>query len=241
MTLTFRPAHHLSVMISLICGRWIRHFLLCVVLKQPLPGWCLIQSRIIWTPPLRLLISPPSLSLAPYQLNLVSSVTMSKNLPSASPPNLPQTPTTPTAPITPMAAMPQVPSVLGGANVPSMGAMRRRHSDKYSMSLSSGRTNYSAHECTHKHTHACTLSRFDSPLCSKSNTCASFCVYSVKVSTSLLIVKFRHYLGGGTPVTCQSCLANVLACKESLKAKFEITCNIFVTRVTCFVTHVTHW
>uniref|UniRef100_A0A3B3DGV1 Forkhead box P2 n=1 Tax=Oryzias melastigma TaxID=30732 RepID=A0A3B3DGV1_ORYME len=74
---------------------------------------------------------------SPKPLNLVSSVTMSKNLPSASPPNLPQTPTTPTAPITPMAAMPQVPSVLGGANVPSMGAMRRRHSDKYSMQLSS--------------------------------------------------------------------------------------------------------
>uniref|UniRef100_A0A674PHR1 Forkhead box P2 n=1 Tax=Takifugu rubripes TaxID=31033 RepID=A0A674PHR1_TAKRU len=74
---------------------------------------------------------------SPKPLNLVSSVTMSKNLPPASPPNLPQTPTTPTAPITPMAAMPQVPSVLGGANVPSMGAMRRRHSDKYSMPLSS--------------------------------------------------------------------------------------------------------
>ncbi|KAF6725198.1 Forkhead box protein P2 [Oryzias melastigma] len=38
---------------------------------------------------------------SPKPLNLVSSVTMSKNLPSASPPNLPQTPTTPTAPITP--------------------------------------------------------------------------------------------------------------------------------------------
>ncbi|XP_037099202.1 forkhead box protein P2 isoform X4 [Syngnathus acus] len=75
---------------------------------------------------------------SPKPLNLVSSVTMSKNLPSASPPNLSQTPTTPTAPITPMAAMPQVPSVLGGANVPSMGAMRRRHSEKYSMPLSSG-------------------------------------------------------------------------------------------------------
>uniref|UniRef100_A0A8D3BEE8 Forkhead box P2 n=1 Tax=Scophthalmus maximus TaxID=52904 RepID=A0A8D3BEE8_SCOMX len=62
---------------------------------------------------------------SPKPLNLVSSVTMSKNLPSASPPNLPQTPTTPTAPITPMAAMPQVPSVLGGANVPSMGAMNK--------------------------------------------------------------------------------------------------------------------
>uniref|UniRef100_A0A667Y1S4 Forkhead box P2 n=1 Tax=Myripristis murdjan TaxID=586833 RepID=A0A667Y1S4_9TELE len=74
---------------------------------------------------------------SPKPLNLVSSVTMSKNLPSVSPPNLPQTPTTPTAPITPMAPMPQVPSVLGGANVPSMGAMRRRHSDKYSMPLSS--------------------------------------------------------------------------------------------------------
>ncbi|XP_061817390.1 forkhead box protein P2 [Nerophis lumbriciformis] len=74
---------------------------------------------------------------SPKPLNLVSSVTMSKNLPYASPPNLPQTPTTPTAPVTPMAAMPQVPSVLGGANVPSMGAMRRRHTDKYSMPLSS--------------------------------------------------------------------------------------------------------
>lgn len=89
------------------------------------------------------LLPLPATVFPPPQLNLVSSVTMSKNLPSASPPNLPQTPTTPTAPITPMAAMPQVPSVLGGANVPSMGAMRRRHSDKYSMPLSSGRTNYS--------------------------------------------------------------------------------------------------
>uniref|UniRef100_A0A3Q3IVT0 Fork-head domain-containing protein n=1 Tax=Monopterus albus TaxID=43700 RepID=A0A3Q3IVT0_MONAL len=80
---------------------------------------------------------PSESKSSPKPLNLVSSVTMSKNLPSASPPNLPQTPTTPTAPITPMAAMPQVPSVLGGANVPSMGAMRRRHSDKYSMPLSS--------------------------------------------------------------------------------------------------------
>lgn len=83
------------------------------------------------------------------QLNLVSSVTMSKNLPSASPPNLPQTPTTPTAPITPMAAMPQVPSVLGGANVPSMGAMRRRHSDKYSMQLSSGELRKTNKQTTH--------------------------------------------------------------------------------------------
>lgn len=75
---------------------------------------------------------------SPKPLNLVSNVTMSRNLPSASPPNLPQTPTTPTAPITPMTQMPQVPSVLSAANVPSMGAMRRRHSDKYSMQLSSG-------------------------------------------------------------------------------------------------------
>lgn len=104
------------------------------------------------TPHATLSLSYPCLSVL-LQLNLVSSVTMSKNLPPASPPNLPQTPTTPTAPITPMAAMPQVPSVLGGANVPSMGAMRRRHSDKYSMPLSSGRTNYSAH--THTHTTLC--------------------------------------------------------------------------------------
>uniref|UniRef100_A0A3Q2YNA2 Forkhead box P2 n=1 Tax=Hippocampus comes TaxID=109280 RepID=A0A3Q2YNA2_HIPCM len=82
-------------------------------------------------------MQPSEPKSSPKPLNLVSSVTMSKNLPSTSPTNLPQTPTTPTAPITPMAAMPQVPSVLGGANVPSMGAMRRRHSDKYSMPLSS--------------------------------------------------------------------------------------------------------
>uniref|UniRef100_A0A8C2H4N3 Forkhead box P2 n=1 Tax=Cyprinus carpio TaxID=7962 RepID=A0A8C2H4N3_CYPCA len=75
---------------------------------------------------------------SPKPLNLVSSVTMSKNLPSVSPPNLPQTPTTPTAPVTPLSQMPQVPSVLSPANVPSMGAMRRRHTDKYSMPLSSG-------------------------------------------------------------------------------------------------------
>uniref|UniRef100_A0AAZ3RBI5 Fork-head domain-containing protein n=1 Tax=Oncorhynchus tshawytscha TaxID=74940 RepID=A0AAZ3RBI5_ONCTS len=75
---------------------------------------------------------------SPKPLNLVSSVTMSKNLPSVSPPNVPQTPTTPSAPVTPMSQVPQVPSLLSAANVPSMGAMRRRHSDKYSMQLSSG-------------------------------------------------------------------------------------------------------
>nr|AEQ67481.1 forkhead box P2 [Apteronotus leptorhynchus] len=74
---------------------------------------------------------------SPKPLNLVSNITMSKNLPSVSPPNLPQTPTTPTAPITPLSQMPQVPSVLSPASVPSMGAMRRRHADKYSMPLSS--------------------------------------------------------------------------------------------------------
>ncbi|MCJ8743334.1 hypothetical protein PDJAM_G00092860 [Pangasius djambal] len=74
---------------------------------------------------------------SPKPLNLVSSMTMSKNLPSVSPPNLPQTPTTPTTPITPVSQMPQVPSVLSPASVPSMGAMRRRHADKYSMPLSS--------------------------------------------------------------------------------------------------------
>lgn len=79
-----------------------------------------------------------SLSLSLLQLNLVSSVTMSKNLPSVSPTNLPQTPTTPTAPVTPLSQMPQVPNVLSPANVPNMGAMRRRHTDKYSMALSSG-------------------------------------------------------------------------------------------------------
>ncbi|KAG9342281.1 hypothetical protein JZ751_016783 [Albula glossodonta] len=76
--------------------------------------------------------SEPKPSLKP--LNLVSSATMSKNLPSVSPPNLPHTPTTPTAPVTPLS---QVPSMLNPASVPSTGAVRRRHSDKYSISMAS--------------------------------------------------------------------------------------------------------
>ncbi|KAJ8382859.1 hypothetical protein SKAU_G00036370 [Synaphobranchus kaupii] len=71
---------------------------------------------------------------SPKPLNLVSSVTMSKNLPSTSPPNLPHTPTTPTAPVTPLS---QVPSVLSPASVPGVGAIRRRHSDKYTVPMSS--------------------------------------------------------------------------------------------------------
>ncbi|XP_029102952.1 forkhead box protein P2-like isoform X2 [Scleropages formosus] len=77
---------------------------------------------------------PSEPKLSPKPLNLVSSVTMSKNLPSASPPNLPQTPTTPTAPVTPLT---QVPPVLSPASLPSVGAVRRRHSDKFSMPMSS--------------------------------------------------------------------------------------------------------
>uniref|UniRef100_W5NG64 Forkhead box P2 n=1 Tax=Lepisosteus oculatus TaxID=7918 RepID=W5NG64_LEPOC len=71
---------------------------------------------------------------SPKPLNLVSSVTMSKNMPETSPPNLPQTPTTPTAPITPLS---QGPSVITPASVPNVGAIRRRHSDKYNLPMSS--------------------------------------------------------------------------------------------------------
>ncbi|MFT7805518.1 forkhead box protein P2 isoform X1 [Arapaima gigas] len=78
---------------------------------------------------------PSEPKLSPKPLNLVSSATMSKNLPSASPPNLPQTPTTPTAPVTPLT---QLPPVLSPASLPSVGAVRRRHSDKFSMPTSSG-------------------------------------------------------------------------------------------------------
>ncbi|XP_051784665.1 forkhead box protein P2 isoform X3 [Erpetoichthys calabaricus] len=72
---------------------------------------------------------------SPKPLNLVSSVTMSKNMSETSPQNLPQTPTTPTAPVTPLT---QGPSVITPASVPSVGAIRRRHSDKYNIPLSSG-------------------------------------------------------------------------------------------------------
>ncbi|KAJ8249794.1 hypothetical protein COCON_G00230100 [Conger conger] len=66
-------------------------------------------------------------------LNLVSSVTMLKTLPSASPPLLPQTPTAPAAPVTPLS---QGPSVLSPASMASGGAIRRRHSDSIKHSLS---------------------------------------------------------------------------------------------------------
>ncbi|XP_066580783.1 forkhead box protein P2 isoform X3 [Amia ocellicauda] len=72
---------------------------------------------------------------SPKPLNLVSSVTMSKNMSETSPPNLPQTPTTPTAPVTPLS---QGPSVITPASVPNVGAIRRRHSDKYTIPMSSG-------------------------------------------------------------------------------------------------------
>ncbi|KAI5250888.1 Forkhead Box Protein P2 [Manis pentadactyla] len=71
---------------------------------------------------------------SPKPLNLVSSVTMSKNMLETSPQSLPQTPTTPTAPVTPIS---QGPSVITPASVPNVGAIRRRHSDKYNIPMSS--------------------------------------------------------------------------------------------------------
>ncbi|KQK76389.1 forkhead box P2-like isoform 8 [Amazona aestiva] len=71
---------------------------------------------------------------SPKPLNLVSSVTMSKNILETSPQSLPQTPTTPTAPVTPIT---QGPSVITPASVPNVGAIRRRHSDKYNIPMSS--------------------------------------------------------------------------------------------------------
>uniref|UniRef100_A0A8C2TMG9 Forkhead box P2 n=1 Tax=Coturnix japonica TaxID=93934 RepID=A0A8C2TMG9_COTJA len=71
---------------------------------------------------------------SPKPLNLVSSVTMSKNMLETSPQSLPQTPTTPTAPVTPIT---QGPSVITPASVPNVGAIRRRHSDKYNIPMSS--------------------------------------------------------------------------------------------------------
>ncbi|XP_070803700.1 forkhead box protein P2 isoform X8 [Pituophis catenifer annectens] len=71
---------------------------------------------------------------SPKPLNLVSTVTMSKNILETSPQSLPQTPTTPTAPITPIT---QGPSVITPASIPNVGAIRRRHSDKYNIPMSS--------------------------------------------------------------------------------------------------------
>ncbi|XP_058841798.1 forkhead box protein P2 isoform X12 [Acipenser ruthenus] len=71
---------------------------------------------------------------SPKPLNLVSSVTMSKNMSETSPQNLPHTPTTPTAPVTPLT---QGSSVITSASLPNVGAIRRRHSDKYSIPMSS--------------------------------------------------------------------------------------------------------
>ncbi|XP_031423094.1 forkhead box protein P1-B isoform X6 [Clupea harengus] len=70
----------------------------------------------------------------PQPLNLVSSITLSKTAPAASPPlSLPQTPTTPTTPLTPLS---QAHSVITPNSLHSVGPMRRRYSDKYSMPIS---------------------------------------------------------------------------------------------------------
>lgn len=70
------------------------------------------------------------------QLNLVSSVTLSKSAPEASPQSLPHTPTTPTAPLTPAT---QGPSVITTTSMHTVGPIRRRYSDKYNVPISSGR------------------------------------------------------------------------------------------------------
>ncbi|XP_036187460.1 forkhead box protein P1 isoform X7 [Myotis myotis] len=71
---------------------------------------------------------------APQPLNLVSSVTLSKSAPEASPQSLPHTPTTPTAPLTPAT---QGPSVITTASMHTVGPIRRRYSDKYNVPISS--------------------------------------------------------------------------------------------------------
>ncbi|XP_013864921.1 forkhead box protein P1-B isoform X1 [Austrofundulus limnaeus] len=70
----------------------------------------------------------------PQPLNLVSSVTLSKSAPEASPPlSLPQTPTTPTAPLTPLS---QTHSVITANSLHGVGPIRRRYSEKYNMPIS---------------------------------------------------------------------------------------------------------
>lgn len=85
--------------------------------------------------PLVFLGSPLRTALSP-QLNLVSSVTLSKSASEASPQSLPHTPTTPTAPITPVT---QGPSVITTSSLHTVGPVRRRYSDKYNVPISSGR------------------------------------------------------------------------------------------------------
>ncbi|TSM36152.1 Forkhead box protein P1-B [Bagarius yarrelli] len=71
---------------------------------------------------------------SPQPLNLVSNATLSKTAPGASPPlSLPQTPTTPTTPLTPLS---QAHSVITPTSLHSVGPIRRRYSDKYSMPIS---------------------------------------------------------------------------------------------------------
>ncbi|XP_078098099.1 forkhead box protein P4 isoform X1 [Mustelus asterias] len=67
-------------------------------------------------------------------LNLVSNVTLSKGSTDIFPESLPHTPTSAATPITPVR---QGPSVISSASLHNMGAIRRRHSDKYCMPLSS--------------------------------------------------------------------------------------------------------
>ncbi|XP_062921530.1 forkhead box protein P4 [Mobula hypostoma] len=67
-------------------------------------------------------------------LNLVSNVTLSKSTSDIFPESLPHTPTSAATPITPIR---QGPSVISSPSLHNMGAIRRRHSDKYCMPISS--------------------------------------------------------------------------------------------------------
>lgn len=66
-------------------------------------------------------------------LNLVSNITLSKSTSDIFPESLPHTPTSANS-ITPMR---QGPSVISSPSLHNMGAIRRRHSDKYCMPISS--------------------------------------------------------------------------------------------------------
>lgn len=67
---------------------------------------------------------------APQPLNLVSSVTLSKTAPEASPQSLPHTPTTPPTPLS------QGPSVITPNNLHGVAPIRRRYSEKYNIPIS---------------------------------------------------------------------------------------------------------
>uniref|UniRef100_A0A8D2L981 Forkhead box P2 n=1 Tax=Varanus komodoensis TaxID=61221 RepID=A0A8D2L981_VARKO len=117
-------------------GQFLKHLNNEHALDDRSTAQCRVQMQVVQQLEIQVWENTHLLDISdfPEEIFCFLFVTMSKNMLETSPQSLPQTPTTPTAPVTPIT---QGPSVITPASVPNVGAIRRRHSDKYNIPMSS--------------------------------------------------------------------------------------------------------